>query len=315
MRFVILVAALLCIPKAGWAWGANGHAMVADIAMDVLSDPKTGSPATIASLQKLLPYAHEVDTGTLPVSTIADIASAPDSYRATGHPETTQFHFVDIPLHADSYDEERDCHYSDDGQSHVPAMNCVVVKLPEFVAILADKSKSDQERGFALAFVVHLVGDIHQPLHAEDDHDKGGNDVHFTWRGGVQPTNLHTIWDSTLIDEHFHLPVAHRDPDPNKNYKIDLGPAREAARGLSPAACADKPDAWVHAGVTRDMAAATRDWANQSHQLANAIYANLPAGFPAGWEDSYVRYADPVIACQIERAGTRLAEVLREALP
>ena len=312
---LLLGAALLALPSSSRAWGTNGHAMVADIAMDVLSDPKTGSPETIAHLQALLPYAHKVDSGTLPVTTIADIASAPDSWRAGGHPETTQWHFVDTPLHADAYDEARDCHYTDDGKAQTSDATCVVAKLPEFVAVLADKSKSDEQRGFALAFVVHLVGDIHQPLHAEDDHDKGGNDVHFIWRNGTTPTNLHTVWDSTLIDERYGLPVAHRDPDPNKNYKVDLAPAREAVKKLDPNACPDKAADWVKAGVMRDMAGAARDWANQSHRLAAAVYANLPAGFPAGWEDAYANYADPVVACQLQRAGVRLAEVLREALP
>lgn len=309
-----IAATLLCVPSAGRAWGVNGHAMVADLAMNILSDPKTGSPGTLASLQALLPYAHAVDSGTLPVSTIADIASAADSYRAGSHPETTQWHFVDIPLQAPAYDAARDCHFADDGQSTVAAQTCIVAKLPEFVAILADKSKSNEERGFALAFVVHLVGDIHQPLHAENDNDKGGNDRKFTWRGGTTPTNLHTVWDSTFIDEQFGLPVAHRDPDPNKNYKVDLGPAHEAVKRLDPASCPDKPDAWVQKDVTRDMATAVRAWAEQSHKLAPAAYTSLPAGFPTGWEDSYAQYADPVIDCQLQRAGARLAEVLREAL-
>ena len=310
-----VAAALLGAPMAVKAWGTNGHAMVADIAMRILSDPKTGSPGTVAKLQALLPYAHAVDSGTLPVDSIADIASAPDSWRAGGHPETTQWHFVDIPLQAEAFDAARDCHYADDGKSQVTAMTCIVAKLPEFVAILADKKKSDQERGFALAFVVHLVGDIHQPLHAEDDKDKGGNDVKFTWRGGTTPTNLHTVWDSTLIDEHYGLPVAHKDPDPNKNYKVDLRLAAEAAKLLDPKACADKPGDWISPGITRDMPATAQDWANQSHRLAPTLYANLPKDFPAGWEDSYARYADPVIACQLQRAGYRLAQVLREALP
>lgn len=309
-----VAAAILCAPTAGKAWGVNGHAMVADLAMKILSDPRTGSPAVLAELQKLLPYAHAVDTGTLPVSSIADIASAPDSYRANGHPETTQWHFVDIPLQAPGYDAARDCHYSDDGTATVPAETCIVAKLPEMVATLADKSKTDQERGFALAFVVHLVGDIHQPLHAENDNDKGGNDRKFAWRGGITPTNLHTVWDSTLIDEQFGLPVAHKDPDPNKNYKVDLGPAAEAIKRLTPASCAEKSDGWVHPGVTRDMAATAKAWAEESHMLAPAAYTKLPAGFPSGWEDAYANYADPVIDCQLQKAGARLAEILREAL-
>ena len=309
-----VAAALLGTPTAGQAWGVNGHAMVADIAMKILSDPATGAPATVAALQRLLPFAHDVDSGTLPVKTIADIASAPDSYRAGPHPETTQWHFVDIPLQAAGYDAARDCHFSVDGTASVPEETCIVAKLPEMVAILADKSKSDQERGLALAFVVHLVGDIHQPLHAENDNDKGGNDRKFTWRGGTMPTNLHTVWDSTLIDEQFGLPVAHKDPDPNKNYKVDLGPAAEAIKRLSPAACPDKPGDWAHAGITGDMKATVKAWAEESHKLAPAAYTNLPAGFPTGWEDSYANYADSVIDCQLQKAGARLAEVLREAL-
>jgi hypothetical protein len=118
-----------------------------------------------------------------------------------------------------------------------------------------------------------------------------------------------------LIEEQFGLPVAHRDPDPNKNYKIDLLPAREAVKRLDPASCPDRPETWVRTGVTRDMAAAARAWAEQSHALAAAAYTNLPAGFPNGWEDAYANYANPVIDCQLQRAGARLAEVLREALP
>ena len=110
------------------------------------------------------------------------------------------------------------------------------------------------------------------------------------------------------------MAVSRNTFDPNKNYKIDLAPAAQAEKTLDPAACADKREGWVKPGVTRDLAGAVRDWTNQSHQLAAAVYANLPAGYPAGWEDGYARYADPVIACQIERAGVRLAQVLREAL-
>ena len=162
---------------------------------------------------------------------------------------------------------------------------------------------------------MHFVGDIHQPLHAEDDHDKGGNDVKLTWRNGATPTNLHTVWDSTLIDEHFALPVAHKDPDPNKNYKIDLAPAKAAAAHLDPAACPDRPADWVSNGTVRDIVAAARAWAEQSHRLAQSVYAALPADRPIGWEDRYAAFAMPIVECQLERAGTRLAKILREALP
>jgi len=312
LRLAVLLsaAALACLPAVGRAWGTNGHAMVADIAQAQLSEP-----AIQAEIARLLPFAKEIDSGTLPATNLADIASAPDAWRAGGHPETGPWHYVDIPLRAPSYDEARDCHQSPDGKEPPPAEdNCVVAKLPEFVAILADKSRSDRERGHALAFVVHFVGDIHQPLHAEDDHDKGGNDVKFTWRNGANPTNLHTVWDSTLIDEHFALPVAHKDPDPNKNYKIDLAPAKAAIARLDPAACPDKPADWVKDAGVRDIAAATRAWAEQSHHLAQSAYDALPPDHPAGWEDRYAAFAEPIVECQLQRAGYRLAKVLREAL-
>jgi len=144
-----------------------------------------------------------------------------------------------------------------------------------------------------------LVGDIHQPMHAEDNGDKGGNEKLVML--GENRTNLHTLWDSILIDGLYGLPIAHKDQDPNKNYKIDLQPALEAHKKL---VCAEKIEQLT-----------PKDWAEESHRLAQAAYQKLPADFTPGWENAYAGWAGPVISCQLMKAGVRLAELLKEALP
>jgi hypothetical protein len=73
----------------------------------------------------------------------------------------------------------------------------VITKISEFAAELADRSVSDAKREVALKWIVHLVGDVHQPLHDEDHRDRGGNDVRVTWAG--RTTNLHHVRDSDLV--------------------------------------------------------------------------------------------------------------------
>ncbi len=108
--------------------------------------------------------------------------------------------FVDIPLKAKAYDEVRDCHY-DQNDQHTDALTCIVSKLPEEVAILSDKSKPPADRLMALKFVVHFLGDVRQPLHAEDNNDRGSNNVLLTYY--KKKTKLHAMWDGGIIEHQF----------------------------------------------------------------------------------------------------------------
>jgi hypothetical protein len=180
---VMLVAMLACISVA-WAWGPRGHRIVAELAVAQLT------PQARAAVQKLLALrgAQHLD----------DIANWADDLRDTDPAlfrRTRRLHFVNFHSSDCLYDPPRDCR---DGE-------CAVAAIGKYSAILANRAKPPAERAEALAFVVHFVGDIHQPLHAGYRHDAGGNDYQVRWRG--HGSNLHRVWDSLMLDS-THLSAA-----------------------------------------------------------------------------------------------------------
>ena len=136
-------------------------------------------------------------------------------------------------------------------------------------------------------FLVHFVGDMHQPLHCADNNDKGGNSVQVKF--GDQTSNLHSLWDSGLLGK------MGKEDDLFAIYSRDA--QKHAAK-------------WSRGSV--------EDWAEDNHKVAQKItYGKLPkvaAGAPEPIDAAYVKKADPVIRIQIEKAGDRLARVLNEAL-
>src|SRR6202035_2254805 len=125
------------------------------------------------------------DTDNLTAHDIADEATWADKYRDSdrkGAKErylaTRLWHFVDIELFKPDLDQA--CFGRPrlpDGTvaSNGPAQACIVDKIEQFTAELADPGTNPEERLLALKFLLHLIGDLHQPLHAADDHDSGGN--------------------------------------------------------------------------------------------------------------------------------------------
>jgi len=148
-RVVLVVAALALIPSDGLAWGRDGHQVIANLAQSRLS-----------------PQARKGVAALLHGATLASVSTYADNYR-NNHPETARWHFVNIPLTADHYDPARDCALSPQG-------DCIIAAIDRFSAILADASRPDDERAEALKFLVHFVADLHQPLHATTNNDRGG---------------------------------------------------------------------------------------------------------------------------------------------
>ncbi len=97
-------------------------------------------------------------------STMDAVASWADDYRREHH-ETGPWHYIDIPLGDSQIDMAREC----------PNGDCVIAKTEQFLAVLKDPKADRAAKAEALKFVIHFVGDLHQPLHDEDDGDKGGN--------------------------------------------------------------------------------------------------------------------------------------------
>ncbi|CAI9120163.1 S1/P1 nuclease [Brytella acorum] len=283
--------AVLAAPPAE-AWGPYGHAIVAEIAQDRLS------PQAAKAVKELLALENH--------HTLDEVASWPDTIghvpkNKGGAPETLLWHYVDIDVNNRDYDRTRDC----------PADACVVEKLPALEKTLADRNAPAAERLVALKWVVHLVGDIHQPLHAaQRDDDKGGNTVRLTYEGDNANghMNLHALWDGGIIDHQAHLTVG-------PYYSIDPAAARAVATRLGATITPDEATYWaadVQPGHMRD---ATIDWTDESHALARTVaYGALTQNRDAALGDSYTAIAWPIIQLRLKQAGVRLAAVLNEAL-
>lgn len=176
----------LCIGSAmqAHAWGREGHRYVALIADARLT------PAAKAGVKELLGN-----------QTLAEIAPYADDYRQM-HPETARWHYTDIPLDQAHYDRDRDCPKpvipdADDWR------DCATDRIPWAIQRLKDTSLPKADRTLALEMLVHLVGDLHQPLHAIGD-ARGGNDVRVGFLGAElcgerYRCNLHGVWDYSMI--------------------------------------------------------------------------------------------------------------------
>jgi hypothetical protein len=263
------------------AWGPEGHAVVAEIAEARLSES-----AHAQAIQLLGQEGHQH---------LDQVASWADDYRES-HRETAPWHFVDIPLSASGYNASRDC----------AGDACVVAQIQHFAAILGDKTAAPSDRLMALKFVVHFVGDIHQPLHCEDNGDRGGNDVHLTYFG--KPTNLHAVWDGGVIEQALGVTLG-------PNFTPNLTATQKEATILGRNIWPDRAASWAPGGLALRLDAVTVQWANESHALAQTAYRDLPSPpRPEDWDAIYQSETWPIIQDQLTRAGVRLAELLNEKL-
>src|SRR6516225_2675402 len=171
------LAFLLAAPLNAFAWGYEGHRIIAEIAEQFLA------PQTAHQVRELLAIDN--------VTTLADVSTWADEIRLQ-RPETGPWHYVNIPITLPAgepaeYDAARDC----------PQDACVVAKIEQFEHVLKDRQLPERQRLEALKYIVHFVGDAHQPLHVSNNHDRGGNDDPVIFMG--LPTNLHAVWDSGII--------------------------------------------------------------------------------------------------------------------
>ncbi len=252
-------ALLLLIPGLAFGWGAEGHRLVVRLADTLLS------PAARARIQATL----------APGESLAALASWADEVRPS-RKETEPWHYVNIPLHSSGLDMQRDC----------PEGNCIIGKITEFRKTWRDPAVPAAQRREALLFLVHFVGDLHQPLHCTDNHDQGGNQVPVDFAG--MPTKLHTLWDRVLISR--------------------MPPEEEWFARLSEA---------MPARAAESSGGTVEQWAGESFRLAQTVaYGLLPPPGEGGVEvldQSYERAAQPVIELQLERAGARLAAILDQS--
>jgi hypothetical protein len=254
------------------AWGAQGHHIVARIAWGLMTSEARAQATTL--------LGGGMDAFIAAATWADDVRSL--------RPETADWHFVDIPVGAAHYDAARDCRPTDKG-------DCIIAEIARARAEVVDLRRSVEQRAESLKFLIHFVGDIHQPLHDVDDHDRGGNDVHVAaLRGDAgRATNLHSAWDTGLIN---------------------LETETEAARANRLA-----DDLKAHpADITPDVV----KWAEEGHELALRVAYHYSAFSPAGppvdpivLDASYRTAALATIDRQLELGGARLAALLNSALP
>jgi hypothetical protein len=257
-RLAFFLPLIVTFPLLGW--GPEGHSLVARLAAAHLT------PAASAKVQEILG----------PGVTLASVSSWADQVRNQRR-ETGPWHYVDIPIDKPHLEMARDC----------PAKEgCVISKIEEFEKMLADPALTPAQKKEPLMFLVHFIGDMHQPLHCSDNKDRGGNEVRLDFFG--RNMNLHSVWDGGLLGR---LPTEDQE---FAEFSKDLTDSR-----------ANK---WGKGTV--------RDWAEESHKTAvKIVYGKLPkASSPIKITPDYEKKADPVVRQQIEHAGARLAAALNAAL-
>src|SRR5579864_409766 len=175
MRFTLIAAAAaaaVLTPSPGLAWGKTGHRVIAAIADTELSG------LARARVEQILGPGESLD----------EAANWPDEMRSAPgefwQKTATPWHYVTV--NGTTYD-------------HAPPEGDAFEALGRFKKTLQDPNASRADQQLALRFIVHLVGDLHQPLHVGKCCDKGGNDVKVAFFG--KPTNLHAVWDSQLVDD------------------------------------------------------------------------------------------------------------------
>jgi len=264
MSYVIRIACVVAVltvafsPRSVLAWGRAGHEIVAEIADRELTDE-----------------AREVVRQLLNGRSMAVASGFADEVRRK-RPETRSWHYVRIPLRAMGFNRGIDC----------PEDDCLIGALERQLSILADADHPKRERADALRFVIHLVADLHQPLHIGDDGDRSGREVAVRWFG--RDSNLHKVWDTDILVT-------------SGRSTTEL--AAELAR-----VARDTPEL-----EKRSLRSGTLiDWANEAHVLAGSVAYKLPASREL--EERYYDRASTVVALQLVRAGLRLGRVLNERL-
>ncbi len=209
----------------------------------------------------------------LPVNTtLADAAVWPD-HEGRSVRDFDPLHYVSIPESAEGYDQGRDC----------PEGNCMVEALKWFLAVIADKNAPIMVRRVALYYVAHLVGDMHQPLHAGRAGDRGGVDTAVSYRGAT--TNLHFFWDTNLVE-------------------LETGTDEEIAKRFTANLTQEERLKWQAGDPTQ--------WTNESLMLVRSDAYNT--GPPVELSDDYVEKARPIVRMRLAQAGLRLAWLLNSEL-
>jgi hypothetical protein len=317
------MAAAMSSPTPARAWGCKGHQAIALLAEKHLT------PKALAAVNKILTDApidpslsrYCKDHGTDPMT---DASTWPDDYRP-GHPETAPWHYIDIPrgtmvrgnAKAVAKLVEKFCD---------PREGCVTRAITEDLAILRSPQSDPQKKADALRFLIHFVGDLHQPMHSTTNNDQGGNCVPVSFFD-AQPQqrnpqtesyapNLHGVWDTNILerattgktvdqvaadlDQSFRKQIAHWQKGPAnleawvvESYEL----ASKIAYGKLPAP------------IPTETPQPIKACADDNHISARMLKINEQLAEP------YQNAAAPIVLQRLAQAGARLAMLLNGLWP
>ncbi|HMI18684.1 MAG TPA: S1/P1 nuclease [Sphingomonas sp.] len=281
-RFSALFAALalLLLPSPAFAWWEYGHETTAEVAMKLVK------PRTKQSILVLLKQQKVLETPKCPARTIEQASVWPDCIKTLGDRFSYAFswHFQDVEI-CKQFDLKEPCANG----------NCVSSQIARAQRMVADRELPTRDRLMALAFLVHFVGDLHQPLHgAEHDGDQGGNKVKASY-GVIPRTNLHSIWDGLLAERAISSPPPGAD-----GILSEVLPEQRA-----------------------ELAKGTiQDWGRESWEIAKTqVYGSViadpcakPAPEKVAMDEATIERLIPVVRLQVAKGGIRLARLLDEAL-
>lgn len=253
MRYLITIL-LFFIQQSHAAdfWGPTGHRVVGEVASEQLNRK---ARKAIASLLEGQTVAE--------VSTYGDDIKSDDRFD-----KFYNWHFVNYPL---------DATYGDVPPSE---QGDVVQGIQKCIQALEDPKVKKEDKAFYLKMLIHLVGDLHQPLHVGRSEDKGGNDLQVRWfsRG----SNIHRVWDSHMIELYgmSYTELANTLPKVSRKEKKEL--------------------------VTGDVL----DWVEESQDLAKKVYSGVKPGQKLGYAYSYEYWN--TVEEQLLKGGLRLGKILNQ---
>ena len=252
IQFILLCAIIALTYSFTIPWGQTGHRTTGAIADKYLS------------AKARLQVQNLLEGRSLAwVSTYADEIKSDSRYRAYG-----PWHYVNFPFDSDYNSHPK----SDKGD--------IVQAIETCKKILLDTSSSKADKVFHLKLLVHFIGDLHQPLHIGKAEDRGGNDFKVRWFN--KPTNLHSVWDTKMIESH----------------------------GMSYTELAMNAP-WLSAAEISDIQAGTiLDWLAESRALCLDVYKHTAPNTNLSYAYSY-KYFNTVHQ-QLQKGGIRLAAVLNE---
>lgn len=249
---MIALIALSFNVNASKKWGQTGHRVVGKIADEHLSSK---AKRNIKKLLKRKSLAF--------VSTYADEIKSDKRYN-----EFYTWHYINMDLDEDYEDSKKN------------PKGDLVTGIEYCKKIIKDENASDDDRAFYLKLLIHLIGDLHQPMHIGLKEDKGGNDFKLKWF--YKDTNLHSVWDSKMID----------------------------GFGMGYVELAENADYLSKNQIKEIQEGTIVDWVNEVHVLSNKVYASAKPGENLRYRYSY-EYLETARK-QLQIGGIRLAKVLNE---